>query len=193
MRTLSILIVLSLVACKDKPKDTPAAGSAVAPAGSGSAAAPAGSGSAAAPGSGASDPAPVAAEPGCEGWRASKIEHMGMGQSSVSIECAAGKFTVTSTLEEPRGGAETSKGTITRETWNQLWQALDAAGWTKLADTCPEVNPPPDSVGITELELSITDGKTKKQITCHGANVTAVHEAIMKALDDADEKATKAK
>src|SRR5688500_18553211 len=150
MRTLSLLVLLSLTACKEKPKDTPATGSA----------ATTSSGSAAVPDAAAPVHAAAAAEPGCKGWHAAKVEHMGMGQSSVWSEGAAGTYAVTSTREEPHGGVETSNGTITRETWDQMWRALDAAGWDRLVSPCLTVNPPPDSVGITELELSISNGRT---------------------------------
>ena len=182
MRTLfSIVLCMATLACKDKPKEAapPATPPPVTPS------------DVAAP---MADAAPAAAvEPGCEGWRASKTEHMGMGESSVSVECSGGKYTMKSELVEARGDGESSKGTLTREAWLQLWKQLDAAGWTKLPNACPTVTPPPDSFGVTELELSITDGKTTKQIKCEGVNVTAAHEAIMSALDDAEKAATKTK
>lgn len=112
---------------------------------------------------------------------------MGMGLIGVTVTCAANKITLTRETEEARGEAETEKRTLSRAAWNRMWQQLEAANWRALDPRCPEVSPPPDSMSVTELELTITDGKTTKQVTCAGVNVTAVHEQLMSAIDtDAD-------
>lgn len=109
-----------------------------------------------------------------------------MGLTSVTVECAAGTITLTSTMEGAHDEeAESTTKPLTREGWVALWKQLDAASWRALPDDCPEVVPPPESFSVTELELSISDGKTTKQLTCDGQNVTSAHEAIMEALDGA--------
>ena len=179
------MFLVIAASCKEKPK--PAA----TPAGSGSGSTGA-IGSAGAPADAAApspvlDAAPTAvSEPGCEGWRASVVEHMGMGQTSVAVECAAGTITLTSTLEAAHDDdAERTTKPLTREAWVALWKQLDAANWRALPADCPEVVPPPESFSVTELELSISDGKTTRQLTCDGQNVTAAHEAIREVLDGA--------
>lgn len=183
-----VVLALPIVACKGKPKDEPAP-SAPSPVTTSDASATAATPP---PAPDASEP-PKVREPGCDGWRASKTEHLGMGSSSVAVECAGEKFTVTMETVEARGDAETTTGTITRPVWNQLWQRLDAAGWTKLPASCTPVDPPPDSASMTELELSISDGTATKQITCKGVDVGAAHAQIIEALDAAAEASTNRK
>ncbi|HEU0035190.1 MAG TPA: hypothetical protein VFQ53_31410 [Kofleriaceae bacterium] len=179
MRSCCFLVLtLSIVACKDKPKDAPAPTPPVAAAKLDAAAAP------------PATESPKAAPPGCDGWRASKTEHMGMGWMTVTVECAHDKLAVTLETVEARGDAETTHGTITRDVWNTLWQRLETAGWRKLPDTCAPLTPPPDSASRTELDLAITDGKARKQITCKGLDVTAAHEDIVSALDAVAEATT---
>ena len=191
-------LLLVAAACKETPnqpaapipsaRSTPAAGSAPATTASPDAT-PAADATLTADATPADDGAatPSAAAPGCEGWRAAKVEHMGMGHESVTAECARGKARITTTLVGARDFESTKRKKLTRAAWNQLWQELETAGWRTLAPTCPPVSPPPETFYTTELELTISDGKTTKQVTCDGPNVVAVHEAIMAALDTAAE------
>ncbi len=109
-----------------------------------------------------------------------------MGQTSIAVECAAGTITLTSTLEGAHDDEpEQTTKPLTREAWVALWKQLDAASWRALPAECPEVVPPPESFGVTELELEISDGKTTKQVKCDGQNVTGAPEAIMEILEGA--------
>lgn len=172
-----IAVSLSLVACKGKAKEQaaetppPATGSAPAPADA--AAAPTGD-------------AGAAKAPGCEGWRAEKLEHLGMGQIKVTVECAGDKITLTSVTEGARDDEpKTEKKMLVRDAWVRLWQELEDANWRALDPKCPPVKPPPESTTVTELELTISDGVTTKQVTCHGLDLTTVHHQIMDAIDAA--------
>jgi hypothetical protein len=179
-RLLWVALAVAAVACKDKSKTEPAP---AVPPPAGSAAAPADATAVA--------EAPIAdapAGPGCDGWRARKVEHMGMGQIEVSIECAGGQITVTSVTEGARDDEPTTeKKVIQRAAWNTLWKALETANWRKLDPKCPAVDPPPESMSVTELELVISDGTLTKEVKCEGQHVTSVHEAVMNAIGDAAE------
>lgn len=169
-------LLVAASACKSKPKEEPAA--------SPPSTAPSAAAGDAALSADAAPPPDALPEPGCEGWRAAKVEHLGMGQISVTVTCAANKITWTRESVGARDDeAETETRTLSRDEWNQLWQRLEAAGWRALDPACPAVVPPPESMSVTELELTISDGKTTKQVTCEGANVTAVHEQLMSAID----------
>jgi hypothetical protein len=191
MRTViwgvALALAVAVAACKSKPKDEAAPKAADGDeSGRGSAADPTAMNDAsAAPAADAGSGEPTASgSPGCEGWRATRIEEMGMGSSTVTVTCAAGTFTVSIQEVEPRGEAETTKKTISRDAWIALWGALDAAGWRQLPATCPPAESPPESMGITGLDLTISDGTTTKQSTCGGADVAAAHDAISRAFDD---------
>jgi hypothetical protein len=121
----------------------------------------------------------------CAGRRASKVEHMGLGSTGVIVECKEGKPTATELYEEPRGGSETKPRPLSTEAWTEFWTKLDAAGWRDLVPECPPKNPRPESAGMTDLDLEISDGTTSRKVHCGGFDLDARHEAIIALFDAA--------
>jgi hypothetical protein len=173
-----------VVGCKRKADPAPAAvgsGSAVA----GDAAV--GSGSAVV-GDASVAPSDAAALPGCDGWKASKTEWMGMGQRILAVECANDKPTITFQAIGARdeGADEPVTKPMSREAWNELWRRLDGAGsWRTLPAKCAPVPTPPESVDFTDLELEISDGTMTRKLECEAVNLIAAHDEIRAAFDDA--------
>ena len=185
MGKLGLVVIVALIgACKDKSKSAPVPvpepGTGSAPAGSGSAA-PAGSSAGSSAGSAAAAPSP-----GCEDWRIVMSEELGMGSVDTTVECTKDEISITRTTFSPRDDdAEPETATLARDKWDALWRALEAAGWRELPETCPELDPRPDSAGITALALDIRAGATTKRAECHGMDLTPRHQHIQQAIEAA--------
>jgi hypothetical protein len=188
-----VLIVVGLLAvgCKSKRQEAPAM-SGTSSSGSGSAG---GNGSAANTGSGVVadvPPAPsaldAAALPRCDGWKASKTEWMGMGEQILVVECAKDTPTISYQVIGARDEDvdEPVKKPMSREAWNELWRRLEGVGsWRTLPAKCPPVPTPPESTDFTDLELEISDGTMTRELKCEAVNLSAAHDEIRAAFDDA--------
>lgn len=138
----------------------------------------------------AAAPAPASAaatspETPCAERRASKTEHLGMGWVTIAIRCDGERPVVIESTVEARGEADEHSYPMGPAAWDAFWRRLDAVSWEDLTSPCPPAAAPPDSVAMTELELDLVVGDTARQVTCAGADLAPIHEAIIGAFDDA--------
>ena len=110
---------------------------------------------------------------------------MGLGRMEVTINCLAGTPMMTIVDSEPRGGDETTVHEVSREVWDELWKNLDAAKWRDLARPCPDKGEPGVAIGITDLELEISDDKLTKKLECSAAYLTSQHGKVIEAFEKA--------
>jgi hypothetical protein len=180
-----IVAGLLAVGCKGKAEKAASTGSGSAVGSGSSTAIGSGGGVGSGSGSGVGSGSGMAA--GCEGWKATKTEWMGMGQTSLAVECAKNAPTISLSAAYARDdeAPEPLTKPMSREAWNELWRRLEAGGWRTMATKCPPAATPPESTDITDLELAISDGKTTKKITCEAVNLNPALEGIRAAFDDA--------
>jgi hypothetical protein len=81
--------------------------------------------------------------------------------------------------------------TLSEESWRGLWKELDAARWRDVATACSPADSevstkfPLRELGVSKVELVITDGKTTSKLACDVTKLGSQHVAMVDAITDA--------